>query len=414
VRVLYLINAYPRVSHTFIRREIQALETIGIEIIRVSCRPLTGIRLVDAADVAEAQKTRVLLQRGALGLLPDVCRALLLRPLRSARALAETLRLSRQSEAGLLRHFGYLAEACAVARIAAQTGAGHVHAHFGTNPPVIALLAERLGAPGFSFTVHGPEEFDRARGLKLTEKIAAARFTVAISSFGRAQLRRFAKQTDHDRIHVVHCGLDAEFLERPGAIARGGRTLLFVGRLCAQKEPLLLVDAAARLAAEGVDFHLRVAGTGELEAELRQRIQKAGLGEHITLLGPLDGAGVQRELEACRALVLPSSAEGLPVVLMEALACQRPVVTTFVAGIPELVRDGREGWLCPAGDVEALAQALKAALNSTPEELQRLGYAGALRVRRRHDVRESARRLVELFTQHSRTSAPKPKPTPQR
>jgi colanic acid/amylovoran biosynthesis glycosyltransferase len=404
VRVLYLVNAYPRVSHTFIRREILALERAGWSVVRVSARPPDGT-LVDAADLQEAQRTLALLERGALGLMPATLRALVRSPTRFFAGFATALRLARGSEAGFARHLAYFAEACLLAEIARRERVEHVHAHFGTNPPVVALIAERLGAPGFSFTVHGPEEFDRVRSLKLAKKVAAARFTIAISSYGRAQLQRFAAVEHHARIHVVHCGLDADYFDVAATPPTADGALLFVGRLCPQKQPLALVEAAAVLAAQGMRFKVRIVGGGELLDVLTERIRAHGLESCVALLGPLDGAGVRRELQACRAFVLPSSAEGLPVVLMEALALRRPVVSTFVAGIPELVRDGREGWLVPAGDVAALADAMRAALEAPPELLARLGASGAQRVRERHDVDESARRLGEHFRQAAQPRA---------
>lgn len=398
VRILYFVNAYPRVSHTFIRREILALERAGWSVVRVSARPLDGT-LVDPADLQEAQRTRILLQRGALGLVPAALRALVRGPTRFARGFAMALRLARASEAGLARHLAYFAEACLLTEIARRERVEHVHAHFGTNPPIVAMIAERLGAPGFSFTVHGPEEFDRVRSLKLAEKVAAARFTIAISSYGKAQLQRFAAVEHHARIHVVHCGLDADYFDVPATPPVADGALLFVGRLCPQKQPLALVDAAALVAAHGLRFKLRIVGGGELHEALTERIRVHGLEHCIALVGPLDGAGVRRELQSCRAFVLPSSAEGLPVVLMEALAMRRPVVSTFVAGIPELVRDGCEGWLVPAGDVAALASAMRAALEAPPELLARMGTSGAERVRERHDVDASARLLGTHFRQ---------------
>jgi colanic acid/amylovoran biosynthesis glycosyltransferase len=403
LKVLYLVNTYPRTSHTFIRREIRALEELGHEVVRVSVRPLDETP-VDAADQEEARKTLFLLDRGALGLLPSVALALLRHPIRFGRAFLRAWGLSRKSEAGWLRHMAYFAEACALARIASREHVSHVHAHFGTNPPVVALLAQVLGAPGFSFTVHGPEEFDRPIALKLAEKVTAARFVVAISSFGRAQLQRYVDAAFHARIHVVACGLDSEAFAGPSPVSDAGRTFLFVGRLSAQKQPLLLVDAAVRLVSLGVPFRIRIGGTGELREALASRIREAGLGSLFDLLGPLDGAGVRREMDACRTFVLPSAAEGLPVVLMEALARERPVISTFVAGIPELVRPGREGWLVPAGDVDALTEAMSASLAATPDELRRLGASGSQRVRERHDVSASARILGDLFERHAASS----------
>lgn len=404
MRILYLVNGYPRPSHTFIRREIAALEELGVSVTRVSIRPLAAAPQ-DPDDRAEAARTEVLMAHGAWSLLPAVFATLLTRPFGFFRGMSSAVRLARRSEAGCLRHAAYFAQACRLAAIARRAGAEHVHAHFGTNPPLVALLAERIGAPGFSFTVHGPEEFDRVLGLKLAEKIAAARFVVAISAFGRAQLERIAAPEDVAKLVVVPCGLDRPFLEDPGSpVPQGEAALLFVGRLCAQKRPLALVAAAAELARQGIACTIRIGGDGELRQALAERVRAAGLERNFQLLGALDGEGVRRELRACRALILPSAAEGLPVVLMEALALRRPVIATAVAGIPELVRAGREGWLVPAGDLPALVEAIKAALRASPEELERMGRSGAARVRERHDVRVSASLLAERFRAHTATA----------
>lgn len=399
MKILYLVNIYPSVSQTFIRREIQALERRGVEIVRVSIRPAeTG--LVDPADLAEARRTTVLLARGPLGLAPDALRMLLRRPLRFTGALAAALRFARGSETGCVRHLAYFAEACRVVRMAERLGISHVHAHFATNPPMVALLAQRLGGPGFSFTVHNLDDAAHGRRLKLAEKIAAARFTIAVSDYGMAQVAGFCPPDARARLHLVRCGLDAAYLQGDPSPPAPGPELLFVGRLCDEKQPLLLVAAAATLKAEGVRFRLRIVGSGELEGAVREAIQRANLTDCVVMTGALDGSGVCRELEACRVLVLPSRSEGLPLVLMEALARRRPVIATAVAGIPELVRDGVEGWLIPPGDLPALCRAVKEALAASPEDLRRRGEVGAARVRERHRVDVSAHLLHELFQFH--------------
>jgi len=405
VKVLYLINTFPSVSLTFIRREILALEKLGVEVTRVSVRSTTS-PLFDPADVEDAHRTTVLLQRGMLGLLPDTITALLRHPRRFFATLGTALRLARASETGLVRHLAYFAEACMVARMAARLGVAHLHAHFSTNATAVALLAHELGGPTFSFTHHNLEDDAQGRRLKIAEKIAAARFTVAVSEFGRKQLMHLSDPAHHARIHVVHCGLDPAFFEDPVSPPPDVSDLLFIGRLCKEKQPLFLVDAAARLAAEGVPFRIRVAGSGELEADMIARIASHGIHDHFVMLGSVDGATVRRELEACRALLLPSRSEGLPLVVMEALARQRPVLSTFVAGIPELVRDGQEGWLVAPDDVEGLKNAMKTALQAPPAELLRLGQSGVTRVHQRHHVDDSARMLRSLFEDQLSESAP--------
>jgi colanic acid/amylovoran biosynthesis glycosyltransferase len=395
MRWLYLVNRYPTPSHAFIRREIRALEELGHEVLRVSIQP-PDADLPDVDDREEALKTRTLLAGGALGLSFELLYAAITRPLRSLSAAALALCLGWRSDRGLLRHGAYLAEACKLTRIAKREQIDHIHAHFGTNPPLVCALAKALGCAGFSFTVHGPEEFDRPLALKLREKIRAARFTVAISSFGRGQLWRWCDESDRESIEIVRCGVDATFLdEEPTPIPESPR-LVFIGRLCAQKAPWVLIEAAALLAKANVHFELHILGDGELEAETRALAEQHDLNEHVHFHGRVSAAEVRAALESSRALVLPSFAEGLPVVLMESLSRGRPVITTSIAGIPELVRDGKEGWVVPSGDPAALASAMGEALKLSPEELAAMGARGRARVIEQHSAAREAAHLAEL------------------
>ncbi len=403
VKVAYLVNQYPKVSHTFIRREILALERLGIEVQRHSVRGWSD-GLTDAADMIERGKTRYLLQDGVLALVPSVLRMLVTAPRRFMRALATASRLSVRADRSLAYHLVYLAEACLLLRWLQDSGASHLHAHFGTNAAEVALLVRALGGPPYSFTVHGPEEFDKPAALHLAEKIRDAAFTVAISSFGRSQLYRQSSADDWRRIAVVHCGVDAAFASRTASPPPSVPRLVCVGRLCEQKGQLLLVEAVSRLVGEGVEVDLVLAGDGEMRAAIEARIRQRDLGRHVRITGWIDGAQVRDELLASRALVLPSFAEGLPVVIMEAMALGRPVVSTFVAGIPELVRDGEDGWLVPAGDLDALVTALRDCLATSAAELARRGSLARLRVLELHDVDAEAAKLAQLFA-HGATAA---------
>lgn len=395
MKVAYVVNQYPKVSHTFIRREIEALEAEGVEVHRVSIRPPEG--LVDEDDLAEAARTHVLLQDGARGLLPSTARVGLTSPRLFTEALARSIAMGRRSDRGIARHGAYLAEATMLLELTRARGIDHVHAHFGTNPATVAMLCHLLGGPPFSFTVHGPEEFDKPEFIHLGEKIERARFVVAISHFGRSQLLRRASLAQWPKIHVVRCGLDAAFLNAEETPLPERPRLVSVGRLTEQKGQALLVEAAARLARAGVSFELVFVGDGELRPALEAQILREGLTGHVRITGWASNDTVRRELRDARALVLPSFAEGLPVVVMEALALGRPVVSTYVAGIPELVTEGECGWLIPAGSVAALEDALRRVLSTSTAALERLGAEGRRRVRERHDVRKEARRLLRLF-----------------
>jgi glycosyltransferase involved in cell wall biosynthesis len=396
LRVAYLINQYPATSHSFIRREIHALEALGAEVLRFSLRRARQA-LVTEADRRELERTRVVLDTGALGHALAVAGVALRSPPRFARALAAAVRLGWRSERGLLRHLAYLAEACVLAGWLRGSGVDHLHAHFGTNPAAVALLCAELGGPRFSFTVHGPEEFDKPEFLALREKIRRAAFVVAISSFGRSQLCRWARYEDWPKLEVVRCGLEEDLLRSGFSPIPADPRLVCVARLSEQKGHLLLVEAAARLASEGVAFELVLAGDGPLRPRIEEQIRRLGLEGSVRIAGWMSAGEVRDTLLGARALVLPSFAEGLPVVVMEALALGRPVITTAIAGIPELVEPGVTGWLIPAGSVDALVSAMRAALRESPARLDEMGRAGAALVGRHHDAGQEARKLAALF-----------------
>ena len=261
------------------------------------------------------------------------------------------------------------------------------------------MLAHALGGPRYSFTVHGPEEFDKPEFLGIGEKIRRSAFVVAVSSYGRSQLFRWINHVQWPKVSVVHCGLEASFYEVPPVPVTSAAKLVCVGRLCEQKGQLLLVEAIASLAARGVRVELVLAGDGEMRRQLERLIVDHALAKQVTITGWISAQRVCAEMLAARALVLPSFAEGLPVVIMEAMALKRPVLTTFVAGIPELVVAGVSGWLFPAGDVGALASAIEDAVTRPIEELARMGEAAYARVIERHSIDSEAAKLDRLFRQ---------------
>jgi len=399
-RVAYLVNQYPKVSHSFIRREIHALERLGHDVLRIAVRGW-GDQLVDPSDQAERQRTRYVLEQGTLSLLGPTFRALLAGPVRFFAAVRLAFRASRGADRSLPYHLIYLAEACRVLDWLRASEVAHLHAHFGTNSAEVAMLVHALGGPPFSFTVHGPEEFDKPEALGLGEKIKRAAFVVAVSSYGRSQLYRWVEHSFWSKIRVVRCGLEADFHRAATNSTVAAPRLVCVGRLCEQKGQLLLVEAASRLVRKGVALELVLAGDGEMRPEVEALIDRLVLREHVRVTGWVSSERVREEILAARALVLASFAEGLPVVLMEAMALRRPVISTYVAGIPELVRDGQEGWLCPAGDVDALAAAMEACLQAPVDVLARMADAAYRRVLHFHDIDVEAGRLSGHFCGHA-------------
>jgi colanic acid/amylovoran biosynthesis glycosyltransferase len=395
-RVAYLVNHYPAVSHSFIRREILALERLGVDVQRIALRGWDGA-LADAADLRERERTRFVLRESAFALLGAVVVQALARPSAFFAALRLATAMAAGSDRSLVYHWIYLAEACVVARWLRTAGVRHLHAHFGTNSAEVAMLAAMLAEASYSFTVHGPDEFDRPRAIGLAEKIRRAAFVVGISAFTRSQLFRWVEARHWDKICVVHCGIDIAFHAGPTSPRSEAKRLVCVGRLGEQKGHLLLLAAMRRAFDRGCVFDLVLAGDGELRAAIEERTRVLGLQKHVRITGWIGSADVRGEIEAARALVLPSFAEGLPVVIMEAMALCRPVVTTYVAGIPELVLAGENGWLIPAGDVDALADAIVACIAASGESLARMGAAGRERVLARHDVDVEAGKLARLL-----------------
>jgi glycosyltransferase involved in cell wall biosynthesis len=245
--------------------------------------------------------------------------------------------------------------------------------------------------------MHGPEEFDSPKALALADKIRHASFVVAICEFTRSQLYRWADYRDWSKIRVVHCGVDAMFLDAGPSPIPAAPRLVNVGRIAEQKGQMILIEAVALLRAEGVACEVVIVGDGPLRGEAQRLIDRLGLGDRVRITGTLSNRDVLREIRAARALVLPSFAEGLPGVFFEAFALGRPVISTYIAGIPELVEPGACGWLVPAGSAEALAGAIRASLSAPVEELERMGREGARRVAERHNVLVEARKLADLF-----------------
>ena len=404
MKVAYLVNQYPRNSHTFIRREILAVESLGLEILRYSVRSLEG-ELATPEDQTEAKRTRVVLDAGVIGHSFAVLATAARSPAALIRAVAAAIQLGWRSDRGLLRHFVYLAEACVLARWLRREGVDHLHAHFGTNSAAVALLCREVGGPPFSFTVHGAAEMEKAETLRLGEKVRRAAFAIAVSDYGRSQLWRWARVQDWAKIHVVRCGLGEDLLAAPRVPVPSAPRLVCVARLTQGKGHLLLIEAAASLARDGVEFEIELAGDGPFRAAIEDLIRKRGLEGRVLCSGWRSGEQIRASIQASRALVHPSFAEGLPVAVMEALALGRPAVATAVAGTSELIEPGVTGWLVPAGSVERLADAMREVLHAPTARLEEMGRAGAALVARCHDATTEAGKLTALFLVRSVTAS---------
>ena len=277
MRIGYLVNQYPKVSHTFVRREIRALEARGIDVERFSIRDMTH-EVKDDDDRDEARRTTVVLPTdrvaAASALAAATARVATSSPSRFKEASALAVHFARHAERQLV-HAAYLGEAARLLELSRQLKLDHIHAHFGTNSTSVAALCNALGGPGFSFTAHGPEEFDKPDLLSLAEKIARARFVVGVSSFGRSQLLRHTPVEQWGKVKVVPCGVDdaflgERFLEPLSATVKP--RLVCVGRLCEQKGQLLLIEAAATVRDRFGPFELVLVGDGEMRGHVEKLV----------------------------------------------------------------------------------------------------------------------------------------------
>lgn len=406
MKLAYLVNTYPQPSHSFIRREVQALERADWQIHRFALRS-DRQRLVDPADIAEDSRTEHILAKGlwqiAKKALPFAAR----RPMTALRSLRLALSCGARGGGGVpgtggrLRHLIYWLEGVFLAARCHDLRLPHIHAHFGTNSATVAMLAAEVGGLSFSFTVHGPEEFDAPHAHSLSEKMTRAAFTVAISSFGRSQLCRWSDVALWPNLHVVHCGIEPWRFPAPAPLPDGPKRLVAIGRLAEQKGFPLLVQAMALAAPHVPDLHLTLIGEGPFRPLLETSIARSGLNGQITLTGWLDEAAVRDHLARSHALILPSFAEGLPMVVMEAFAAARPVIASAIMGVPELV--SREtGWLVPAGDSTALADAIRAFAVTPNDRLAVMGALARDTVLAHHDITREAKKLAVLFASGGR------------
>jgi glycosyltransferase involved in cell wall biosynthesis len=386
------MNTYPITSTTFIRRELHALESQGMKIKRFAIRRWAE-RLVDERDNAEIGRTEYLLQGNQLRLVLSFLFDLLTRPWQVARALGPWMTLIRSAQGQWVRHVAYLMQACLLVRRAKATGISHIHVHFGTNAAAVAMLSRVMGGPTYSFTVHGPDELVDPLAQAFPLKIRHAAWVVAISEYCRGRLKGCSDAADHAKIHIVHCGVELADLERFRRPQLANQQLVCVGRLCPQKGQVLIPEAVAALRDEFPRLRVLLVGDGESREAVEAEIARHGVAEQVQILGWQPNDKACELVAGSRGLLLPSYAEGLPVVLMEAMALERPVISTTIAGIPELVIPGENGWLIAPGDVEALTRALRELLACTPQQLQLMGRAARSRVLAQHDVLTEAGKL---------------------
>jgi colanic acid/amylovoran biosynthesis glycosyltransferase len=402
----FLASCYPRAVDTAVRNEVLGLRDRGHNVHTFSIRRADASQLVSELHHREHDSTTYIASDHLYETPRSAWRLLRRAPGRFLRALSLARRTRPPGIRGLALQSAYFMEACYLADEMLGRGVQHLHNHIGENSASVAMLASALSGIPYSLTIHGPYIFRAPERWALGEKIVRSTFTVAITSFTRSQCMMFVPASEWHRLHIVRCGPDIALLKavppaRPADTDGGGRRhprrLIWVGRICEEKGVPVLLEASERLAAEGLDFELVMVGEGPLRAMAEAQIRARGLVDRITITGWMNGDEVQEQIALSHVMVLPSFAEGLPAVIMEAMAFERPAISTYIAGIPELIEPGQNGWLVPAGSVDALFEAMREAVQAPESELDRLGRASREAVLRLHDTSAEVGKLEALI-----------------
>lgn len=394
----YLVSRYPAISHTFILREIQRLRKLGHSIATASINaPDRPVSAMEAYEAQEARETFFVKAGGALGAL----RAMLYWGARAPAQLINTLRLGLKlgKQGRWLYGLAYTAEAAMVAHWMQQQGLRHLHVHFGNAGATVGVLVKRLTGCHLSYTIHGPDEFDDVYGQHLPLKMQEADAVICISQFAKGQLMRISHPDHWAKLQVCRLGVDPAQFTYTQRQTSGAATvaLLCVGRLSSAKCQILIVQACARLRDEGLNFALTMVGDGPDRGRIEQAIDQLGLGGRIQLTGALNQEAVRAHFARADVFVLPSLAEGIPVVLMEAMSSGVPCISTPVNGIPELIRHEVTGLLATPGDVDSLTVELRRLIQS-PALRQSLAQAAHAKVLADFDLNRNVAQLGAIFS----------------
>ena len=395
MRLAYLTSQYPATSHTFISREVAALRELGLALETFSIRRPTPAELRDDRLSAEAQNTFAVLNQSATRFVVAHLGTLATQPAGYFRTLGMALRHRPPGLRGFGLSLAHFAEAILLAGELKRRKITRLHNHFANSAATVGLLATNLLGMPWTFTMHGISETDYPAGMLLGRKIEAAAFVVCVSYFGRAQAMRLVPPEQWHKLHIVRSGLKLDCLP---AHAGGGRAarVICVGRLSPEKGQAGLLEAFAMLASNYRGLELIIVGDGPESDQLHAIAEQLGIGDSVRFAGRLGEQASLDEIAKADVLVVASFMEGLPIVLMEAMAIGTAVVASCIAGIPELVHDGESGLLFTPSNWDDLADCIRRLLDDRALR-QKLALRARGRIAEEFDVRRSASQLRQLF-----------------
>lgn len=396
MRIAYLISQYPAASHTFIRREVDALRARGVEIDTFSIREPSPGERTSAADKAAYESTYYALPPDVKRLLSAHATAITKKPLRYLKTLRHAFSHRVPGAKALVWSMFHFGEAIVLAQEMEKRQIGHVHNHFANSGANVGFLVTRfLGVP-WSLTLHGHSETDYPAGPVLPAKLEAADFIACISYYGMAQAMRIIPPDHWKKFLLMRCALDLSKIPARTTEPRERPRFVCVARMDPEKGQYGLLGALAKVRARGADADLVLVGDGVERPRIEQRIADLGLGDRVQLRGRLAEVDTMQEIAKSDFLVLPSMIEGLPVVLMEAMALGLPVIGPRVAGVPELVKDGVHGLLFAPAAWDELAECLYKMI--TDADLRtRLSQGNRARIEEEFEITKAVQPLEQRF-----------------
>jgi glycosyltransferase involved in cell wall biosynthesis/O-antigen ligase len=409
----YVVARYPYVTHTFVQREVLALRDRGADIRTVTVRRTEPELVVSDTDRAEERSTFAILPVRIAGLVRSHLRAARFSLSAYRRTLVETLRDAPRNPRALAWQLFYFGEAMVMWDYLRRGGLRHVHAHHANVAADLAMIATRFANRGegrdawrWTMTVHGPDDFTDAEGRKLALKAIRADAVIAISEYAAEQLRKITAPATPAPIEIVKCGIDVEAYspterEPPSEQLR----VLNVAQLAPRKGQRILLDAIRMLRRDGIAATLTIVGEGPEREDLEDSITTYGLDDAVVMKGAMSPTDVQALYERADVFCLPSYAEGVPIVLMEAMASGVPSIGTRVAGVPELIEDGVSGLLVEPGSPEQLAEALRR-IHEDSDLADRLAEAGRQAVIDGFTIGAAADRLERIFAEVEHRTEP--------
>jgi len=364
-KISYLISKYPAISHTFILREILHLKQMGFELLTASVNESDRERARLTEEECAEQDCTFYIKKAGIGVaLKSLFSLLLRRPLKFLQAEGYAIKTAGLDLKKQVFHQFYLAEAMIVANWMDANESSHLHVHFASATATVGIFVKKLNDCALSITVHGPDEFYQTGHYLIEEKIIVADKIFCISDFARSQLMKLSEFEHWGKFQICRLGVDVETFKKISRDDNDTPKILSVGRLCPAKGQHLLIQAARILADRNVDFKVVLVGDGPDADSLKALAAKLDVEGYVNFVGSVNHDEVQDYYNQCDIFCLPSFAEGIPIVLMEAMAKEIPCVTSRIVGIPELIDDQVDGLLTPASNIDALADALEALLKN--------------------------------------------------